>query len=174
MHILNVSAKKMLQPNPTPHPDAREPACPFQPLRSRAAVGLHVMSIADAGEITVLLSYSVCNEIKKPNTPAHVSLVVNRFNFSIEVNLTVNERQNYRDLVDSVRGDAEERNIAPDLFHVWEAAKNGGGYFISRNKRLLARSSAIAELLQIEVVTPAEFLDQIAMAHSRGMVPNTA
>lgn len=133
-----------------------------------------IMRIADAGKITVLLPYSVCNEIKKPNTPAHVRLAVNRFIFSIEVNLTANQRQNYRDLVESVRGDAEERNIAPDLFHVWEAANNGGGYFISRDKRLLARSGAIAELLQIEVVTPAEFLDRIAMAHRHGTVPSTA
>lgn len=133
-----------------------------------------IVRIANAGEITVLLPYSVCNEIKQPNTPTHVRLAVNHFIFSIEVNLTANERQNYRDLVDSVRGNAEERNIAPDLFHVWEAAKNGGGYFISRDKRLLARNRAIAELLQIEVVTPTEFLNRIAMAYRCGMGPSAA
>lgn len=35
-----------------------------------------VVRIADAGEITVLLPYSVCNEIKQPNTPAHVRLAM--------------------------------------------------------------------------------------------------
>ena len=126
-----------------------------------------IMRVCEAGEITVLLPYSVCNEIKRPNTPTHVQRVVRHFVYSIEVNLTANEQHSYQALVDAVRGDAQEQNIEPDLFHVWEAAKNGGGHFITRDKRLLARGVAIADRLQIEVVTPSDFLARLVEARQR-------
>lgn len=126
-----------------------------------------IIRASDDGEITVLLPYSVCNEIKRPNTPAQVKKIVSHFVFSVEVNLTENEKSSYRDLLGAVKGDAQEKNIAPDLFHVWEAAKNGGGCFITRDKRLLARAPAIADRLQIEVMTPARFLELLAEARQR-------
>ncbi|MFN3078111.1 MAG: hypothetical protein ABT940_14815, partial [Alphaproteobacteria bacterium] len=61
------------------------------------------------------------------------------------------------DFIKAVKGNAEEKNIAPDLCHVFEAAKYGG-YFITRDKRLLARSGAIASVLQIDVVTPTKWV----------------
>lgn len=125
-----------------------------------------IVSLVRTGEITLLLPYSVQNEIKNPYTPAHVRRAANHFLFSVEVELTDGERCRYRDLVAAVKGNAEEKNIAPDLYHVWEAAKYGR-YFITRDKRLLARSGAIASILQMDVVTPTEFLERVAKARKR-------
>jgi hypothetical protein len=52
------------------------------------------------------------------------------------------------------------------LGHVWEAAKYGGGYFITRDQRLLARTELIAELKRIEIVNPETFLARVAEAKS--------
>jgi len=127
-----------------------------------------IVCLARSGEITVLLPYSVQNELRNPNTPAHVRQAATKFLFSMEVPLTAEELRRYRNLVEAVKGDAEEKNIGPDLFHVCEAAKYGG-YFITRDKRLLARSEAIARILQIDVVTPSVFLDRVAEARKRAM-----
>ncbi|MDA1101714.1 MAG: hypothetical protein O2967_22360 [Proteobacteria bacterium] len=82
------------------------------------------------------------NELNNQNTPAHVQRAATLFLFSVEVGLTDGERRRYCDLVAAVKGDAEEKNIVPDLFHVCEAAKYGG-YFITRDKRLLARKDGV-------------------------------
>ena len=125
-----------------------------------------IVSLAETNEITLHLPYSVRNELANPNTPAHVRRAATHFLFSVEVELTDGERRRYCDLVAAVKGNAEEKNIAPDLFHVCEAAKYGG-YFITRDKGLLARSSAISSILQIDVVTPTEFLERVAEGRKR-------
>lgn len=130
-----------------------------------AAVG-EIVRLARSGEVTVLLPYSVQNELANPNTPAHVRRAATTFLFSIQVDLTEEEQRRYLALVGAVKGNAEEKNIAPDLFHVCEAAKYGG-YFITRDKRLLARSGAISKVLQIDVVTPSVFLDRVTQARER-------
>lgn len=125
-----------------------------------------IVELVQTAEITLLLPYSVQRELQSARTPAHVQRAASLFPFSMEVQLTEGERHLYRDLVDRVKGDAEEKNIAPDLFHVYEAAKYGG-YFVTRDKRLLARGAAIASILEVEVVTPSTFLDRVAQARRR-------
>ncbi len=125
-----------------------------------------IVDLAQSGKITLLLPYSVQNELKNPNTPAHVQRAATLFLFSVEVGLTDGERRLYREVVAAVKGNAEEKNIAPDLFHVSEAAKYGG-YFITRDKRLLTRSAAIASILDINVVTPTDFLERVAESRDR-------
>jgi hypothetical protein len=55
------------------------------------------------------------------------------------------------------------------LLHVAEAAKYGG-YFVTRDKRLLSRARTITSFLQVEVVTPSTFLLKVeeARMQSRG------
>ncbi len=125
-----------------------------------------IVHLAKSGEIILLLPYSVQTELKSVNTPPHVKRAAALFLFSVEVELTAEEQRRCRDLVAAVKGNAKEKNIARDLFHVCEAAKYGG-YFITRDKRLLARSSAIASFLQIDVVKPTVFLERIAAARKR-------
>jgi predicted nucleic acid-binding protein len=125
-----------------------------------------IVEMADSGEIQVLLPHSVKSEIEHPNTPARVRIAALAFLYSVQVQLTPTEFSGIEQLVELTKGDAQEKNIRPDLLHVAEAAKYGG-YYISRDKRLLSRAAKIAELLGVEVVSPSMFLAKVAEARAR-------
>jgi predicted nucleic acid-binding protein len=127
-----------------------------------------ILRIYDGEDITLLLPYSVQAELEDPNTPESVRKASHQFIYSVEVTLTDGEKKLYEKLLAEVTGDSEPKNIARDLFHVFEAQKNGGGHFVTRDKRLLKRSEAIAGLLNIEVVTPEDFVGKVRRAKERG------
>ena len=126
-----------------------------------------ILRLLDEEPIAFLLPYSVQNELKDPSTPEPVLKASHYFGYSIEVKLTDGENKLYQRLLAEASGEAESKNIARDLFHVFEAQKYGGGHFITRDKRLLKRSDAIAQALQIEVLTPEAFLEKVRMAKER-------
>jgi len=126
-----------------------------------------ILRVYDAGAISILLPYSVQNELEDPNTPESVHKASQNFNYSIKVQLTEREKEHYATLLAEVVGDSEPKNIARDLFHVFEAAKYGGGHFITYDKRLLKRADSIAALLNIEVLSPEAFLEKVRMAKER-------
>jgi hypothetical protein len=72
----------------------------------------------------------------------------------------------YYGLLEAAIGNAEIRNIAADLFHVCEAAKYGG-YFVTRDRRLLSRASVIRRAIDTEVVNPSEFVAAVEKAKKR-------
>lgn len=123
-----------------------------------------ILRVYDEGAISILLPYSVQNELKEPNTPESVRKSSQNFNYSIEVQLTEREKEQYGRLLAEIVGDSEPKNIARDLFHVFEAAKYGGGHFVTLDKCLLKRGDSIAALLNIEVLTPEDFLEKVVMA----------
>ena len=123
-----------------------------------------ILRVYDEGAISILLPYSVQNELEDPNTPELVRKASQNFNYSIEVRLTEREKEQYGRLLAEIVGDSEPKNIERDLFHVFEAAKYGGGHFVTLDKRLLKRGDSIAALLNIEVVTPAAFLEKVKTA----------
>ena len=113
------------------------------------------------GEINIHLPWSVQSELDHPNTPAHVRRAAAEFLYSTRVQLTAPELANVTKLVEITKGDANAKNIEADLFHVAEAGKYGAGYFVTRDKRLLARAGKIAEFLGVSVVTPSVFLQKV-------------
>jgi predicted nucleic acid-binding protein len=126
-----------------------------------------ILRIYDDEHITLLLPYSVQAELEDPKTPEAVKKASQHFVYSIEVNLTGGEKELYQKLLAEVTGDSQPKNIARDLFHVFEAQKNGGGHFVTRDKRLLKRSDAIEALLHIEVLTPEDFVNKVREAQER-------
>jgi len=126
-----------------------------------------ILRIYDEENITLILPYSVQAELEDPNTPEAVRKASQGFIYSIKVTLTKGEHELYEKLLAEVTGDSEPKNIARDLFHVFEAQKNGGGHFITRDRRLLKRSDAIAGLLNIEVMTPESFVSKVREAKER-------
>lgn len=124
-----------------------------------------IVRLVEAEEIIVLLPYSVHNELKDPQTPTHVRRAATLFPFSIKVELTEAEQHRRDAFLAQAIGDALPKNIVPDLLHVFEAAKYGG-YFIARDKRLLKRAPAIAKFLDIDLVTPVEFLECVERARA--------
>jgi predicted nucleic acid-binding protein len=126
-----------------------------------------ILRLLDEEAITILLPYSVQNELANPKTPEAVRRAAQNFNYSVQVQLTGPEVKLHAKLLADLIGDSEPKNIAQDLFHVFEAQKNGGGHFITRDKRLVKRSDLIAELLNIEVLTPEAFVEKVGIAKER-------
>jgi len=120
-----------------------------------------ILRIYDEENITLILPYSVQAELEDPKMPEAVRKASQSFIYSVKVTLTTGEHKLYEKLLAEVTGDSEPKNIARDLFHVFEAQKNGAGHFITRDKRLLKRSDAIADLLHIEVMTPESFVIKV-------------
>jgi predicted nucleic acid-binding protein len=128
---------------------------------------LEILRIYDEESITLILPYSVQAELGDPSTPTAVKKASQQFIYSIQVSLTDGEKKLYEKLLAVVTGDSKPENIARDLFHVFEAQKNGGGHFITRDKRLLKRGDAIADLLGVEVLTPEAFVAKVREAQAR-------
>jgi hypothetical protein len=82
-----------------------------------------ILRLLDEELIAFLLPYSVQNELKDPSTPEPVLKASQYFGYSIEVKLTDGENKLYQRLLAEARGEAESKNIARDLFHVFEAQK---------------------------------------------------
>lgn len=126
-----------------------------------------MLCIYEQKSISLILPYSVQAELEDPNTPTAVKKASQQFIYSIKVGLTEGEKKLYEKLLVVVTGDSKPENIACDLFHVFEAQKNGGGHFVTRDKRLLKRGDAIADLLGVDVLTPEAFVAKIREAQKR-------
>lgn len=126
-----------------------------------------ILRIYQEESVSLILPYSVQAELEDPNTPAAVKKASQQFVYSVKVSLTDGEKKVYEKLLAEVTGDSKPENIARDLFHVFEAQKNGGGHFVTRDKRLLKRGNEIAELLGVEVLTPEGFVSKVREAQER-------
>lgn len=126
-----------------------------------------ILRIYEEQSVLLILPYSVQAELEDPNTPVAVKKASQQFIYSIKVTLTDGENELYQRLVAEVTGNSKPENIAKDLFHVFEAQKNGGGHFVTRDKRLLKRANEIAKLLNIEVITPESFVAKVREAQER-------
>jgi predicted nucleic acid-binding protein len=123
----------------------------------------HIIELYRADKIRLIIPYSVHTELLRSTTPTEVHAAAQDFIFTIPVGLTTEERKERDRLIELAKGNAELKNIVPDLLHVAEAAKYGG-YFITLDKRLLKRESAIFDVMGIEVVTPKRFIEQVDKA----------
>ena len=72
--------------------------------------------------------------------------------------LTEGELESHRRVREMVQGDAEPGRHYSDAYHVVESAKYGGGYFVTRDRRPLRKSTELETILQIKVVSPSDFM----------------
>lgn len=114
------------------------------------------------------LPHSVKAEIEHRNTPADVKRRAAGLIYSEPVQLTENERQLHRRVRSIVQGNAKPGKHDADAFHVVESDKHGGGYFLTNDTRLLKKASELAELLQIQIVTPTELLSILVKFEKSG------
>ncbi len=118
-----------------------------------------MLSLYDDGKITLLMPHSVKAEIEHPNTPAKVKARAMGIIFTEPVTLTPNEVERHCQVRDLVQGNALPGTHDRDAYHVVEADKHGGGYFVTRDERLLKMGREISALLTtVEVVSPTEFM----------------
>ena len=119
-----------------------------------------ILALAEDLTISLMLPHSVKSEIEHPNTPADVKRRALQLIYTMPVSLTPGELERHQRVRHLVRGNAKSGKHDRDAYHMVEAAKHGG-YFITRDKRLLKKRSDIAHLLGagFAIVTPAEFLE---------------
>lgn len=117
-----------------------------------------ILQLADAGEFTLLLPYSVQREIAHPHTPPEVKRKARFLLFSEEVQLTPPELATHQRIRALIQGNAQAGQHADDAFHIVESAKNGGRHFITNDKRLLKKAPEIWAELSIRILKPSEFM----------------
>ena len=116
-----------------------------------------ILGLAEAGKITLLLPYSVKSEIEHPNTPADVKDRAAGLVFTEPVSLTSGEIEFHQKVRSILQGAAKPGKHDRDAFHVVESAKYGG-YLITRDRRILNEASEITNILEVAIVTPADFV----------------
>jgi predicted nucleic acid-binding protein len=117
-----------------------------------------ILALAEDGEFTLLLPYSVQAEIAHPNTPSDVKRKASRLIYSMPVQLTEQEKWTHQQIGELIRGNARAGKHANDAFHIVESAKNGGRHFITNDDRLLKKAPEIWQELLIRVLTASEFI----------------
>ncbi len=124
------------------------------------AVVDQILALAEDCKVSLMLPHSVKAEIEHPNTPADVKQRALPFIYTEPVSLTAAEVQRHQQVRDLVRGNAKPGKHDRDADHMVEAAKYGG-YFITRDQRLIRKRSEITRVLGqgFAIVTPMEFLE---------------
>ena len=122
------------------------------------AVVDEILSLYEESRIKLLLPYSVKNEIEHPNTPPDVKRRAARLVYTIPVQLTQNEIDLHRKVCRILQGNAKPGKHDSDAYHLVESDKYGAGYFITNDSRIHKKRPEIAKLLQVVIVTPANFL----------------
>jgi predicted nucleic acid-binding protein len=119
-----------------------------------------VLTLHEDGKILLMLPHSVKAEIEHPNTPPEVKRRALALIYTKSVSLTPAEVERHQKVRKLVRGNARAGRHDRDAYHMVGAAKYGG-YFITRDERLIRKRSEIAGLLGqgFAIVTPTEFLE---------------
>jgi len=120
-----------------------------------------LLTLHEMGEITIVVPGSVRQEIEHPRTPNSVKTQILPMIFSLPVGKTAAEHETLRDVRSLLRGNASTGKHDADGFHLCEAAKYGGGYFITHDGRMLDKRTELKPLLgpALCIVTLAEFLE---------------
>jgi hypothetical protein len=117
-------------------------------------------------DFTLLLPYSVKEEIAHPHTPVEVKLRAAHMIYSTQVQLTGPERETHEKVRVLIQGNPRPGQHDRDAFHLVESAKYGR-HFITNDGRLLKKANEIWGLLQLKVLTPNEWLAAYN-THARG------
>jgi predicted nucleic acid-binding protein len=127
---------------------------------SEDAIVDDILALEERGKIALLLPHSVKAEIEHPKTPAPVKKRAAEIIYTKQVSLTQPELTLHVQVRSLVQGNAKPGKHDRDAYHLVEAAKYGG-YFITRDERLIRKREEIAQLLgqSFAIVTPTEFLE---------------
>lgn len=118
-----------------------------------------IVDLASVGEIHLIPPHSVITEIDHPNTPAVIKRLAVDTIRTLRTSLTPNERDLLTKLRQLIQGAANPGKHDADAMHLFEAYKYGGGYFITKDVRLLKKASEVESMLtSLRIVRPSEFM----------------
>jgi hypothetical protein len=108
-------------------------------------------------EAILEVAHSVQKEIDHPNTPSDVKSIARHLIFTIENPLTKDELNRREDVRLLVRGNAKVGQHENDADHLFELSKQGGGYFITTDNRLLSLSNELFKRYFITTIKPSDY-----------------
>lgn len=133
-------------------------SCAFDPkYEPEASASVEIFKLSESEDFSLEIAHSTQKEIEHPNTPEWVKEQAGGLIYSISVQLTPNEKKLLIDIEVILAGNGKIENIRQDAWHVFEAAKYGH-YFITTDKRILARADALRERSGVNVLPPSAFL----------------
>jgi len=133
-----------------------------------------ILRLAEREEINLILPFSVKTEIEHPNTPPEIKFQATGFSYTPQTQLTPNELAIRTKLLRLFQGNAKSGKHDRDVFHLFEAEKYGGGYFITKDCRLLRKCKEVESLfISLCIVCPSEFVKYLRSGGALGL-PRTA
>ena len=116
-----------------------------------------ILGLAGEGEISVITTFGVIDEISHPNTPQHVKSIAAKLIFTIQVELNAEEREKYNKIHEAMTGNSKSEKYSADAGHIFEAGKYGN-YFVTNDERILKRRELLNRLSGAFIVRPSEWL----------------
>ena len=116
--------------------------------------------LAESGILTVVVAGGVRDEIQHPRTPAAVQAEVLPRIFNLRPGLIAQQREDRQRVISVLQGNAQTGKHAADASHISEAAETGCAYFITHDKRILARRDKLSNELppSLSITTLEEFI----------------
>ncbi len=106
---------------------------------------LQILDLAQQCEINLIIPFSVKEEIEHPRTPPEIKKLAAGLVYTIQTQLTPNEITIHAKILGLIQGKAKLGQHDRDVLHLFEAQKNGGGYFITKSltRKLLNRMNRL-------------------------------
>jgi hypothetical protein len=144
-------------------------SCAFDPkYEPEASSAVEILNLSKSGDFQLLIAHSTQKETEHPNTPDWVKKQAGCLIYTINVQLTWNEKQLLRDIEVLLAGNGNIENIKQDARHIFEAAKYGH-YFITTDKRILARADELLRRAGVNVLLPSYFLESLKSTLTQSM-----
>jgi hypothetical protein len=136
-------------------------SCAFDPkYEPEDGAAREIYAMWEAGILLLQIAHSTLKETEHPNTPESVKKAAQSLIYTVDVNLTDDERDSLRRIELTLAGDGKVENIKQDARHVFEAAKYGS-YFITTDARILKKRVELYQLSGAMIVKPSEFLSTV-------------
>jgi hypothetical protein len=133
--------------------NALEHSSPYQVAR--------LLALKAEGKINLIVPQGVRLETAHPNTPAEISRTMSAQIFTLEVERSADEEGELALIKATLQGNAMSGKHAADAEHLFEAAKYGGGYFVTHDARMVRQKRSELEAVlppSLWIVTLDEYL----------------
>lgn len=117
--------------------------------------------LSTGATLNPVVAGGVRNEVQHPRTPRNVRNDVLPQIFNLRPGLNSTQQAERREVAAILQGNAKPGAHAADASHLSEAAETGCGYFITHDRRILAKRGELARILPptLNIVTLAEFFE---------------
>ena len=133
-------------------------SCAFDPKYApEDQAAQQIKAIRDQGKVELLLTHSNQKELEHPHTPEDVKREARAMIFTIETDLTPDERRRRTEIHRVLTGNGKPEKYEADARHVFEAGKYIG-YLITTDQRILDKRGELSAVCAATIVTPSEWL----------------